>query len=70
MFVRAYNANDGRILWENGLDRPGFFSFPWGVGLLGLAEDHGKVTIAGLGTLVGGKYNYNWIVRTYDAGFN
>jgi len=70
MFLRVYDISDGRILWEDGLNRgPSFFSFPWGVGLLGLAEDNGKVSIAGLGTVLPNE-NYNWIVRTYAAGLD
>jgi len=68
MLVRTYNAADGQPLWEDATDVPGLYCFPWGVGVLGLAEEHGRVTICGLGTRQGS--NYDWLVRIYDAGFH
>ena len=62
MFLRAYGIEDGRVLWEDASDAPGS---PWGVQVIGLAEDQGLVTI--VGSIRGVNSSY-WYVGTYDSG--
>ena len=67
MFLRAYRAGTGEVLWEDVVDKSGLGDGP--SSYAGLALDESRVTIVGSSRVhrSNGTSDVDWIVRTYDA---
>jgi hypothetical protein len=70
LLIRAYDPRSGQVLWQDQVNKSEFDEWPAGIWLKSLAADYGRVTIVGASVIrhSDGRRNYDWIVRTYDAG--